>query len=77
MEYRFTLPSLQASLDRLPASKSLALASKQIEALFGFNDVADTRVKRFARGHDCIVTYTDDCVVFHKMAPGETAPKSS
>lgn len=62
-------------MDRLPISKSLTLASKQIETLFGLNDVANARMKRFASGHDCIVTYTDHCVVFHKMPPREAASK--
>jgi hypothetical protein len=66
----FTLPSLQASLDRLPIAKSLALANTHIEKLFGFNDVAASRLERFARGHNCIVTHTDRCVVFHKMPAG-------
>lgn len=69
MEQKITLPGLQASLDRLPAAQSLALANSDIERLFGFNDVALTRMKRFARGHNCIVSHADSCVVFQKMPP--------
>lgn len=63
----FNLPVLQATLDRLPMAKSFTLAHKGIERLFGFNDVARARLKRFARGHNCIIAYTDGCVVFHKL----------
>lgn len=64
-----TLPLLEASLDRLPAARSLALARRQIEALFGHNDVANPRLKRFAKGHNCVIAHADDCVVFHKLPP--------
>jgi hypothetical protein len=69
MASRLTLPGLQATLDRLPAAQGLALANADIERLFGFNDVALTRMKRFARGHNCIVSHTDSCVVFQKLPP--------
>ena len=64
----FTLPTLEAHLAHMPIAKSLTLAGTDIERLFGFNDVAVRRLKNFARGHDCIVSYTDGCVVFHKVA---------
>jgi hypothetical protein len=67
----FTLPSLQSSLDRLAVAQTLALANRQIELLFGVNDVAIARVKRFAEGHNCTVTYAGGCVVFHKAAAGK------
>lgn len=67
MEYRLTLPALQFSLDRLPVAQSLSLTSRQIERLFGFNDVRISRLKRFAKGHNCVVAYADDTVVFHKV----------
>ena len=66
MEYQLTLPALQARLDSLRGAQSLTLANRQIEKLFGFNDVAMARLKRFARGHDCIVSYADHCVTFLK-----------
>ena len=69
MEKKITLPGLEASLDCLPAAQSLALANKDIERLFGFNDVALARMKRFASGHNCIVSHADSCVVFQKMPP--------
>jgi hypothetical protein len=72
MEYQLTLPALQRRLDSLHVAQSLTMSNKQIDRLFGFNDVAMARMKRFARGHDCIVSYSDDCVVFLKV-PGPTA----
>lgn len=67
MNQKITLPELQFSLDRLPAAKSLALANADAERLFGFNDVAIERMKRFASGHNCIVSRAISCVVFEKM----------
>lgn len=69
MTREFTLPSLQATLDKLQIARSLALANKDIERLFGFDDVGTARMKRFARGHNCIVAHTDGCVVFQKLPP--------
>lgn len=67
MGYEFTLPDLQTSLDRLGAAQTLTLATRQVDRLFGTNDVGTARLKRFARGHNCIVAHADHCVVFHKM----------
>jgi hypothetical protein len=58
----------------MPVAKSIALASTDVERLFGFNDVARGRLKRFARSHNCIVSYTDGTVVFHKL-PTEVMPR--
>lgn len=69
MRSNFTIPSLQACLDELSEAQSIALARTQIERLFGHNDVAFTRLERFATGHNCIVSHADGCVVFRKMTP--------
>jgi hypothetical protein len=69
MEQNFTLPSLQAVLDDLPAARSIGLSRHQIEGLFGRNDVLQARLMRFARSHNCIVSHADGCVVFHKLPP--------
>lgn len=67
MEYhQLTLPGLQSILDRLPSAQSLSLANKDVERLFGFNDVARARLKNFAKGHNCIIGYSDGSVVFLK-----------
>ena len=75
----FTIPVLQAHLDRMAPAKSLSLTSDVVERLFGSNDIARAQVKRFARGHDCVVAYTDGSVVFHKLPPGftRTGPASA
>ena len=67
MQTTITLPGLQSFLDHLPETRSVALANSGIERLFGFNDVALARIERFERGHNCIVTRSDGCVVFQKM----------
>lgn len=68
MEQQITLPTLQSMLDRLANGERLSLARKQVEVLFGFNDVAATRLLRFASGHDCIVAHADSSVVFEKRS---------
>lgn len=70
MDHELTLPTLQGLLDSLRSAQTLALATRQVDRLFGLDDVGTTRLKRFARGHNCIIAHTDDCVVFHKMPPG-------
>lgn len=77
MEYKMTLPGLQASLDRLAVAQRLALAKNDVERLFGLNDVALTRMERFASGHNCIITHANSCVVFEKMAPSSRGPIST
>jgi hypothetical protein len=64
-----SLPRLQAHLDRLNRAQSLTLARSQIERLLGHNDVAAERLTRFAKGHNCIIAHSDNCVVFEKVGP--------
>ena len=59
----FTLPNWGKHLERMPIANSITFAGADIERLFGYNDVARSRLKRR------IVTYTDGCVVFHKIPP--------
>jgi hypothetical protein len=69
MDRNFTLPTLQSVLDELPNGRRVALARHQIDNLFGLNDVGTTRLKRFAEGHNCIITHADSSVVFEKRSP--------
>lgn len=69
MRSELTLPGLQSLLDRLQIAGSIALVDKEAERLFGYNDVAIARMKRFARGHNCVVAHADGSVVFHKLPP--------
>ena len=62
----FTLPKLEKMLDELPDGQKLALARKQIDELFGVNDVRSARLARFAAGHACIIAHDDSCVAFEK-----------
>ena len=65
-----SLPGLQARLDSLHSTQSLTLARRQIERLFGHNDVAERQLSRFAQSHNCIIAHSDDCVVFEKVTAG-------
>lgn len=67
MDNDFTIPSLEAALNRLRVAQTIALASKQVERLFEMNDV---RLESFARAHGCIAVRTDEGVVFHKVPRG-------
>jgi hypothetical protein len=69
MNEYLTLPRLQAHLDRLRLAERLTLARSQVERLFGHNDVAVGRLRRFAKGHNCVVAHADNCVVFQKAPP--------
>lgn len=66
MPHDFTLPRLQSMLDNLSEGQKVTLARKEVDRLFGFNDVGATRVARFAESHDCIIAHADACVVFEK-----------
>lgn len=68
MEGNFTLPSLQSILEGLPEGRQVTLARKQVDRLFGLNDVGTTRVLRFAGGHNCTVVHANDCVIFEKRS---------
>ncbi|HJP68219.1 MAG TPA: hypothetical protein VJ846_04895 [Sphingomicrobium sp.] len=68
MERKIAVPALEPSLDHLPSAKSMALANREIEPLFGFNDVALARIRRFASRHNCIVSHANSCVVFQKIS---------
>lgn len=71
MDRNFTLPLLQVVLDGLPEGRQVTLARKQVNRLFGLDDVGATRVLRFADGHHCIVVHVNDCVVFEKRSAPE------
>ena len=53
--------------DHLPMAKSFTLAHNEIERPLGINDAARGPLQRFAGDHNCIIAYTDGCVVFHKL----------
>ena len=67
MSSYLSLPRLQIHLDRLRGTESLTLARRQIERLFGHNDMAERRLSRFAQSHHCIIAHSDNCVVFQKV----------
>lgn len=53
----WTLPLIQQQLDRLAVGNEFALRQSEVERLFGIDDVADTRLANFARGHGCSVLH--------------------
>jgi hypothetical protein len=67
-EVQFSLPVLQLRLNRLGTDQSLSLGESEIERLFGKNDVAAARLRRFAKGHGCIVIHSDQGLTFRKMS---------
>lgn len=65
-----SLPRLQQQLDHLHRAQSLTLARSQVERLFGHDDdIASVRLTRFAKGHNCIIAHSNNCVVFEKVGP--------
>ena len=68
MKPDFTLPRLESLLQELDEGRSIALARRQVDALFGLNDVGAERLMRFAKGHGCIIAHADSAVVFEKRA---------
>jgi hypothetical protein len=68
MHDMLTLPGLQNALDAFPRDGSLAIAKRDIERLFGLNDVAVGRIANFARGHGCKAILREDILTFSKHA---------
>jgi len=67
MEKRnFTLVELQLRLDALYEGAVLQIAHRDYERLFGVNDVAMGRLRRFAKGHACAASFADGPVLFRK-----------
>jgi hypothetical protein len=62
-----SLPRLQIHLHGLRGEQTLAVSAREIERIFGHNDMAERRLSRFAKSHKCIIAHTDNCVVFQKM----------
>lgn len=67
MHKDFTLPDLQAEMDLLESGGQLQVSHADIQRLFGLNDVAQDRLLRFARGHNCAILRTDHGVTFRRI----------
>ena len=62
----FTLPELQEKLDKLQPGAMLQIGRRDYERVFGLNDVAVNRLRHFAKGHQCIVSFADTAILFRK-----------
>jgi hypothetical protein len=67
MKRALTLPSLQAMLDALAAAGSLTLSKRQMERLFGWDEMAAGQVRAFTKAHRCTVAHSDGCTMFLKL----------
>jgi hypothetical protein len=65
----FTLPELQERLDRLAKGAVFEVSAWDYRRLFGVNDVAAARLRRFARLHACVASHGDKSIVFRKEFP--------
>jgi hypothetical protein len=68
MTSRLTLPVLQIQLDQLRPGQGLHLPTAEVERLFGLNDVANGRIRNFAKEHNCAFAWSDTGLQFLKMA---------
>lgn len=62
----YTLPDLQAELDRLRFGDRLALATADFQRLFGETAIAQEQLENFAKGHACVLIRTPAGIVFFK-----------
>jgi len=66
MRWKLSLPELQEKLDHLADGGILQIDAQDYERLFGTNDVATARLRNFAGGHCCVVSYANGAVLFRK-----------
>lgn len=62
-----SIPRLQVHPHGLRGTQTFSVSTREIERLFGHNDMAERRLSRFALAHNCIIAHADDCVVFQKV----------
>ncbi len=62
----FVLPELQERLDRLAEGAMFEISTWDYKRLFGTNDVAATRLRRFAKLHACVANHSDRSILFRK-----------
>ena len=66
-----SLPLLQMQLDHLVPGQGLHLPTSEVERMFGYNDVANGRIRNFAEGHRCMFAWSGSGVQFVKLPRGE------
>lgn len=67
MRRNFTLPELEQELSGLQIGAVHALMRHDYERLFGENDVAQRRLRNFAKSHDCVASFADGRILFRKF----------
>ena len=77
MHPKLTLPDLEQRLQELQDGALVQISRRDYERLFGLNDAALGRLRNFARGHQCVASFADTAILFHKrvaLADEEPAP---
>lgn len=74
MRRNFTLPELQAALDRMTEGALLQIEQRDYQRLFGENDAAVARLRHFAKGHACMASFADGVVSFRKLLQSAEGP---
>lgn len=63
------LPTLQDRLDRLLPGDTVFVRHADFIRLFGTNDVALGRLSHFAKGHNCLATWSRSGLTLEKLSP--------
>ncbi len=70
----FTLPELEDRLDALAEGALLRITRNDYRRLFGLNDAALGRLRKFADGHACVASFSDETIFFRKKIESAKAP---
>lgn len=68
MRPKFTLPDLEQTLSDLEDGSTHRLRRHDYERLFGENDAALGRLRNFAKGADCVASFSDHGIIFRKRS---------
>lgn len=63
------LPDLEHRLERLKPEQAYRLRHADFVRLFGMNDAALGRLANFAKGHDCLTSWSSAGLSFEKGSP--------
>ena len=80
MSGEWTLPLVQERLDALAPCEDFSLTMAEVTRLFGLNNVAVRRIKRFADSHRCHAIYDGRQLIFRKdfpLASSASSPAAS
>ena len=74
---RLTLPELEEKLDALSMGGLHRITRRDYERIFGLNSAALGRVRNFAKGHACAVSFGDESILFRKKLQARPITVSS